>query len=170
MGLKDKAKLTPFERWDSSLSEMSESTKRTYKREFQEFLDWATETPTGLIGYWIETQDMSLNDHVREYMAELTEQGHKGGKQGSALKAIKKFFKVNGYAPGFDIKNMAGGGGVRIAKAEEIREVLRFSVTNSRDTALISISKDSGLRVSDITRIQFHHIHASRGPICQCTQ
>ena len=150
--------MTPSQRWETALEEMSLSTSTTYKRELKEFLDWATETPEGLLGYWIETQDMSLSDHVKDYVKELTKRGHRGGKQNSVIKAIKKFFKVNGYAPVFDVKNMMGNGGVRPAKPDEIREVLRFSITNPRDASLIAISKDSGLRVSDITRIQFHHI------------
>ncbi len=144
----------------SALDEMSPSTKQTYSRELKEFLDWAEETPEGLVGYWIETQDMSLSDHLKDYIKKLTDEGHKGGKQNSVVKALKKFFKVNGFTPTLDTKNMIGEGGVRPAKLEEICEVLKYGKVFPRDTALIAISKDSGLRVSDITRIKFKHIQS----------
>lgn len=163
MGLKDRENLTPDQRWETALDDLSTSTARTYRREFNEFLAWAEETPQGLIGYWIEIKDdsdkmMNLNDHIISYVQGLTEAGHSGGKQNSAICALKKFYKVNGFNIIINQKNMIKGEGARPAKPEEIREAFKYDVSRPKATALIAISKDSGLRVSDIVRIQFKHI------------
>jgi len=163
MGLKDRENLSADQRWETALDELSPSTARTYRREFNEFLAWAEETSQGLIGYWIDIKDdsdkmMNLNDHIISYIHELTEAGFMGGKQNSVICALKKFYKVNGFNIIINQKSMVKGEGARPAKAEEIWEAFKYDVSRPKATAIIAVSKDSGLRVSDIVRIKFKHI------------
>lgn len=163
MGLNERVGQTPIQRWEKGLKEIAPSTARTYSREFNQFLVWADETPEGLLKFWVDTKDdmnkmMNLSDHIISYAHELTEAGYKGGKQSSAICSIKKFFKLNGFDLIINMKNLVKGSGARVAKASEIEEALKQTAYSTRAVAIIAICKDSGLRVSDITRIQFKHI------------
>ncbi len=158
MGLKERVKLSASERWEVALDNVSVTNRRGYEREFNEFLGWADETPEGVLAFYLENQDMSLIDYIKEYEASLTERGYTGGKQATFVKAIKKFFKVNGHALVVDIPRKEGNQAARVAKADEIEATLRFSITNPRDAAMIAIAKDTALRNSDIIRITFSDI------------
>jgi len=163
MGLRDKEKRTPAERWALALKGMTPSTRATYQREVNSFLKWAKETPDTLINYYVEImvdpeRNMGLSDNVNDYLSELDEKGYGGGKQIATVKALKRFFKTNGYTLTLETKKRVVGEGVRPAKAEEIKRVLGFGIVNPKASALVALSKDSALRVSDIVNIRFKHI------------
>lgn len=163
MGLRDRESKSPSQRWADTLNDLSDSTRITYSRELDEFLAWAPETPESLVKYWVEIRDdpkknMGLSDNIKDYLKKLDEDGYTGGKQTSALNAIKRFFKSQGFKPVIDIKVETRGYGGRAAKKDEIKQILAYGVMNPRDQAIVAISKDSALRVSDIVRIQFKHI------------
>ncbi|GAG66373.1 unnamed protein product, partial [marine sediment metagenome] len=153
-----RTKLSASERWQIALDKVSGTNRRGYEREFEQFLEWADETPEGLLDYYLEHQDMSLIDYVKEYEESLTQRGYTGGKQATFVKAFKKFFAINGHRLIVDIPRKEGNQAARVAKAEEIEAALRFSIINPRDAAMIAIAKDSALRNSDIIRITFSDV------------
>ncbi len=170
MGLKDRVEANPSRRWDVALNDIAKSTRITYRREFREFLLWADETPESLIEYWIERmadpkRNLAISDAVNDYVSMLDEEVKKngdpkytGGKQSAVVKAVKKFFDVNGFKPVFHVRDRAQNEGARTAKIEEIKQVLAHGIRNPRNAAIVAITKDSALRVSDIVRIKIKHI------------
>jgi len=163
MGLKERETRTPSVRWIKALEGMNPSTAGSYRREVNGFLEWAGETPDSLVKYWVEivadpTQNMGLSDNLNDYLSDLDERGYSGGKQTSTVKALKKFFKVNGFNPTLDVKSRVTGEGARSAKRVEIKTILDYGITSPKTAALVAITKDSALRVSDIVRIQYKHI------------
>jgi site-specific recombinase XerD len=165
MGLRDRELKAPEERWEDVLNKLAEKTSTGYRREFDEFLKWAQEDYDGLIEYWLEIRDdpfkrQNLSDAVEDYVQKLYEEGYTGGKQSVALKAIRKFFKSNGFHPQLNVKIEFLGDGIRVAKKGEILDLLAYAINNPRDQAIIAVSKDSGLRCSDITRMKIKHIQA----------
>ena len=103
MGLRNRELKTPEERWNDALNQLSDSTAYQYKHDLEEFLEWAEgETYEGLINYWLEIRDdpmkrQLMNDAVSDYIDELYEKGYTGGKQSVILKALRKFFRANGF-------------------------------------------------------------------------
>ena len=165
----------PFTRFVESMSEGR--AKNTYIKEFKGFSEWMKLTPDDLYQLGVEcytstdpSEKILLVDKIGEYveMTMITKLG-RGNKTYSYAKgqwikkAVKKFFSANGIKIEIDRSHKLN----RITKArishfrkptkEEVALIIN-TCPNFKLKSAVALSKESGLRVSDLCEIRYKHV------------
>lgn len=147
--------------WFESMAGRAEGTKRSYLSHLKRFSQWLGKTPDELIAereQQLKSEDKkvqrTMEMHVKRYNAYLDEHGAGAGTKTTARAAIKSFFEhhymklefIRGDFPTEAIEER------RKVEKEEILAMLELA--DVRDRALIHVLKDSGLAVSDASRLK----------------
>jgi integrase len=156
-----------LEVWEDELSSKSKQTKYIYRRSLKQFLEYAGWTHEQLFDIHrdaIKSEDPRdwhvISRKLKSYMKYLVdEKGLSTAHAHQAQKAVASFlsangltFKMNGSKP-FTVEYM----GQNIVDAEGIRYMLE-ATADPKNKALIMAAKDSGLRVSDIVKLNVSHV------------
>jgi len=167
---------TPSERWEAALKRM-ETTEELYRREVNDFCEWLSISLDELYQLGVEASKSDdpaertiVIDKLTEYLAwvkstKVSERSGKPytyGKMKDIKAAVMKFFNVNGIT-------------YTTQRGSELAKLLRRTETDKRKLtrdeirrliskcplrlkAAVALQKDTGLRVSDIAQIKYHHV------------
>jgi integrase len=174
--LKAKEKTDPYDEYVKNLPKGK--TAGSYLKEFNAFLKWVKLTPPELYQLAVEcytstdpSEKMYLVNKIADYVEWVlktkTSETVKGKKlgygKGKLIKqAIFKYFSVNGIKFHVDKNHKlekvteATPSDLRKPSKEEIYQLI--SICTVRVKCAVSLSKDSGLRVSDLVKVQWKHI------------
>jgi integrase len=150
---------TPHQRFEASISNLSEGTQRLYRRNLNEFCNWVGVSPDTLCDQALKWENSdkiadrgNLSQAVSDYMKKrIEEEGVHPNTVRSYKKAINKLLKANHLRlVRIENERKVDYRGVDLIQPELIRELADITKTNYRLRALIMTLKDSGLRVSDI--------------------
>jgi len=156
--------VTILETWESELSLKAKSTQKKYREKFNLFLErWET-TPGEL--YEARLGDIKSGDPLKfrriEKMVEIQmSEMVKAGKSPSTAKQLKKavnlFFEAINLPLKIRAKSTPNGDvvGQRMMRGDQQIELIENQnrLNRKRNTAILLVGKDSGLRVSDIQRL-----------------
>lgn len=151
--------------WLESMAGRAEGTKRGYLSRLKLFCEWLGKTPDQLIREreeQLKSEDKkvqrTMEMHVKRYNTFLTEQDAGAGTKKNARAAIKSFFEHH-YMP---LKFIRGDFPTEVMKERrkvEKEEILAMlDMADVRDRALVHTLKDSGLAVSDASRLRIGHL------------
>jgi len=146
--------------WLKSMAGRAEGTKNLYLLSLKQFCEWLGKTPDQLIGEreeQIKSEDKkvqrTMEMNVKAYNAHLESEDAKAGTKTTARAAIKSFFEHH-YMP---LKFIRGDfpweppEERRKVEKDEILAMLNYA--DARDRALLHVLKDSGLSVSDASKL-----------------
>lgn len=162
---------TPHQRFEASISNLSEGTQRLYRRNLNEFCNWVGVSPDILCEQALKWENSdkiadrgNLSQAVSDYMKKrIEEEGVHPNTVRSYKKAINKLLKTNHLRPvRIENERKVDYKGVDIIQPELIRELADITKTNYRLRALILTLKDSGLRVSDIVHLTVEEYRSAR--------
>lgn len=160
--------------WLESMAGRAEGTKRSYVSHLKLFCEWVGKTPDELVKEregQLKSEEKkvqrSMEMQVKRYNAYLDEKGAGAGTKTTARAAIKSFFEHH-YMP---LKFIRGDFPTEVkeerrkVEKEEILTMLDYA--DVRDRALLHVLKDSGLSVSDASRLKLGHLFPKSkiGPI-----
>lgn len=151
--------------WMSELANRSESTKQKYQQFFNAFCEWIGKNPNQILEE--RKEDLKATDpreqrryeiKLKEFIAYLEAKGFSTSTQQVAYAAIRSFFETNYMPLNMRRADYPSGEalGYRAATKEDIRKIC--NKISLRTKTLIFFLKDSGLRVSDITKLKYGHI------------
>ena len=155
--------------WQSELATKGEATKQKYLEYFNEFLVFIAITPDELI---VQRQQDLLNQdrkiqrrvesHLLAFIAKKKQEGYAVATQQIYFAAIRSFFEIH-YFPLIMRRGdypKGDSNGVKRATKEAILKVLNNKKARNKVTTipLILFIKDSGLRVSDVRRLNYGDI------------
>lgn len=153
--------------WNQSLSNRAESTKAKYRRNFNQFLEWSKLSPDELRDMKYEEDQTTkpwerskVENLVREYIEYLqTEKKYACNTQHSCYTVITSFFSANGVPLNLTRQDRPIGCafGSKTIKPDEIRKIAN-AAESLRDKALIMFLKDSGLRQSDVAKLDWRDL------------
>ena len=157
-----------MEIWEMDLQSKSEETRRQYNRGLSRFLEYSNLTPDDLFQLHYNAQQSSdprdvhqVSRMVKACMAQMKEQGSSSSTRYTIYKSVKSFltsqgldFKLQGSLP------RVSYAGQRIIEKNEIRSLIE-ATGEPRNKAMIYALKDSGLRVSDLVKLNYGHIRES---------
>jgi len=167
----------PFSRFEGALS-VDRKTKASYLKEVEAFRVWIELDYSDLYQLGVDclksdepSDRMLLLDKLAEYIevVKTTQVSESSGKQYGygKLKLIKqsvlKFYNANGINFRVDRSHKlntitkAIPSNLRKPSKSEVRELIAIC-PNYRMKSAVALSKDSGLRVSDITKVKFKDI------------
>lgn len=161
------ANIDSLEYWEKSLISRSEGTKKLYRLHFKQFLEWIGKTPNELI----EMQKVGmkatddprenrvLEGEVRAYLNFLKEEGKSISTQKIAYAVIRSFFNANFFPLKMSSADRPKGEaeGSRIPEKSEIKAMIHTAKSRQYRAAILAL-KDSGLRISDLTRLKWSDI------------
>ena len=155
--------------WQSELANKEEGTKRRYQEYFNEFLSFVGKTPDELI---VQRQQDLLNPERKiqrrieslllAFLAKKKAEGYAVATRQIYFASIRSFFEIH-YFPLIMRKGdypTGDSNGVKRATKEAIVKVLSNKHQRNKLTikALMLFIKDSGLRVSDVRRLNYGDI------------
>jgi integrase len=155
--------------WQSELANKEEGTKRRYREYFNEFLSFVNKTPDELI---VQRQQDLLNPDRKiqrrieslllAFLAKKKAEGYAVATRQIYFASIRSFFEIH-YFPLIMRKGdypTGDSNGVKRATKEAIIKVLNNKHQRNKLTikALMMFIKDSGLRVSDVRRLNYGDI------------
>jgi len=148
--------------WEEELQSKSKKTRWIYRHELKRFLERYGWTPKEL--YEIRKADLESEDtrdhqnierKVKALMTEMMEGGLSASTARCVAKAISSFLEAQGLDLNLKAKDKprAVYNGQNLALIEDIRIMWRDASVRQRERnkALIVVTKDSGLRVSDVS-------------------
>jgi site-specific recombinase XerD len=155
--------------WYDELKGKEEATKERYKLYFSQFLEFIHKTADELM---TQRQEDALNKDIKiqrriesQFLTFLTEkknQGYAVASRQIMFAAIRSFFEIHYYPLRMRKGDYPKGdsNGVRRATKEAILKVLENKKARNKVTTvpLILFIKDSGLRVSDVCRLNYGDI------------
>ena len=157
------------EYWEAELADKAENTRANYRRYLSRFLEWADWTHEELYQRVRNGQNSEdpregrlVEFKVRNYMKKLVDEGVRPGTANLVYMSVKAFLDANCLS--FEIKQKDRPRviyqGQRIIRAEQIHRVLdNLSIRNKkRNRAVVLLAKDTGLRASDIIRLDVEDI------------
>jgi len=158
--------------WMTQLSNRDEDTREGYRLYFLKFCEWMGKSPNELIEMKKQAlehngdrrENMVLEGKVKQFMSYLeheavTKQGKKGyglGTRKMAFAGILSFFDHNQYPLSMKRGDRPSGDalGSRIPEKAEIVKLVN-TAKSRRHRAVILFLKDSGLRLSDVVKLQW---------------
>jgi integrase len=155
--------------WQSELANKEEGTKQRYREYFNEFLSFVGKTPDELI---VQRQQDLLNPDRKiqrrieslllAFLAKKKAEGYAVATRQIYFASIRSFFEIH-YFPLIMRKGdypTGDSNGVKRATKEAILKVLNNKRQRNKLTirALMMFIKDSGLRVSDVRRLNYGDI------------
>ena len=155
--------------WQSELANKEEGTKQRYQEYFNEFLSFVGKTPDELI---VQRQQDLLNPDRKiqrrieslllAFLAKKKAEGYAVATRQIYFASIRSFFEIH-YFPLIMRKGdypTGDSNGVKRATKEAILKVLNNKHQRNKLTikALMLFIKDSGLRVSDVRRLNYGDI------------
>jgi integrase len=155
--------------WQSELATKEEGTKQRYQQYFNEFLSFVSKTPDELIVQ--RQQDLLSPDRKIQrrieslflaFLAKKKAEGYAVATRQIYFASIRSFFEIH-YFPLIMRKGdypKGDSSGVKRATKEAILKVLNNKHQRNKLTikALVLFIKDSGLRVSDVRRLNYGDI------------
>ncbi len=155
--------------WQSELANREEGTKQRYRQYFNEFLSFVGKTPDELI---VQRQQDLLNPDRKiqrrieslllAFLAKKKVEGYAVATRQIYFASIRSFFEIH-YFPLIMRKGdypTGDSNGVKRATKEAILKVLNNKHQRNKLTikAIVLFIKDSGLRVSDVRRLNYGDI------------
>ena len=155
--------------WQSELANKEEGTKQRYQQYFNEFLSFIGKTPDQLV---VQRQQDLLNPDRRiqrrveslllAFLAKKKAEGYAVATRQIYFASIRSFFEIH-YFPLIMRKGdypKGDSNGVKRATKEAILKVLNNKRQRNKLTikAIMLFIKDSGLRVSDVRRLNYGDI------------
>jgi integrase len=155
--------------WQSELATREEGTKQRYQQYFSEFLTFVDKTPDELI---VQRQQDLLNPDRKiqrrieslflAFLAKKKAEGYAVATRQIYFASIRSFFEIH-YFPLIMRKRdypTGDSNGVKRATKEAILKVLNNKHQRNKLTikAIMLFIKDSGLRVSDVRRLNYGDI------------
>jgi len=160
--------------WLESMAGRAKGTKVGYLSHLKLFCEWLDKTPDQLVTEreeQLKGEDKKLQRtvemHVKRYNAFLGEQGAGAGTKTTARAAIKSFFEHH-YMPLKFIRGDFPSEAIEERRKVEKEEILAMlELADVRDRALLHSLKDSGLAVSDASRLNVGYLFPKSkiGPI-----
>ena len=158
---RDKALIT----WEGELASKSEGTRKVYLSYLEKFLDrW--EIPRAEELYDIRKKDLESEDSrdhrnieqkINIQMGEMMEAGYAASTARMLAKSLTSFFEAQGLPLKVKPKDKPKGfaNGQRMALVEQIRDMWDHAPeeTKLKMRAMLMVTKDSGLRVSDLAAL-----------------
>lgn len=157
--------------WEANLASKSEATKESYRRYFKRFLERWNITANEfyeevLEAFKIRYEDPRLyrgvQNRVKTLMTEMHRSGYAKSTCEHVYKAVNSFLEAQGIDE-FNLKSKdkpkGESKGQRLVLPEQILEIHDNpgSHFRHRNRALLMFAKDSGLRISDIARLNVGH-------------
>lgn len=155
---------TSMEFWEDELEGLAESTRTMYRRNFNKFIESRGLTAEELFHMHRKAQAnedprerRTVERMVRDYMKAMQEEGKAPGTARHVAKAVRSFFDANGLT--FNLRRQEKPPtvyhGSRVITPEKIRKFYDSvgAEFRRRNRALILFAKDSGLRASDISKV-----------------
>jgi integrase len=155
--------------WQNELAAKGEATKQKYQEYFNKFLDFIGKTADELI---VQRQQDLLNpdrkiqrrveSQLLAFIAKKKQDGYDVATQQLYFASIRSFFKIQ-YFPLIMRRSdypKGDSNGVKRATKEAILKVLNNKKARNKVTTipLILFIKDSGLRISDVRRLNYGDI------------
>jgi len=147
--------------WLESMAGRAEGTKRSYLSHLMLFCEWLGNTPDELIAgreAQLKSEDKkvqrTMEMHVKRYSAYLDEQGAGAGTKTTARAAIKSFFEHHYMKLQFIRGDFPTEAMEERRKVERDEIVAMLELADVRDRTLIHVLKDTGLAVSDVSRLK----------------
>lgn len=158
--------------WMTQLSNRDEATREGYRLYFLKFCEWIGKDPNELVLMKKQAlehngdrrENMVLEGKVKQFMSYLEHEAvTKHGKQGyglgtrkMAFAGIVSFFDHNQYSLSMKRGDRPSGDalGSRIPEKAEIVKLVN-TAKSRRHRAVILFLKDSGLRLSDVVKLQW---------------
>ena len=152
--------------WMESLANRKTSTKELYIRKFKGFIDYTGKTADQLRQMkYLETQNTKpwerskIENLVKSYLQHLKDERGLTNVE-NPYYAIRSFFSCNGLPLNFNGNDMPknhSGEGSSVPTAENIRKVVE-AAEYIRDRAMTLFLKDSGLRASDLPKLNWESL------------
>jgi len=149
------------------LSGKSDRTRIIYTQGLEKFLEHYDMDTEELYNQYI--QDLKSQDRrdkarigkmVTRLMVEMQSRGYSGSYVSEIKKGVNAFFKANAeeliYTKGKSVIDKSTNGKDRMTK-EHLRTILD-ATGNMRNKSIITMGKDTGLRVSDLANIRTKHV------------
>ena len=155
--------------WQNELATKGEATKQKYRQYFNEFLTFIGKTPDELI---VQRQQDLLNpdrkiqrrieSQLLAFIAKKKQDGYAVATQQLYFASIRSFFEIH-YFPLIMRRGdypKGDSNGVKRATKEAILKVLNNKKARNKVTTIpiILFMKDSGLRISDVRRLNYEDI------------
>lgn len=153
--------------FDYYLSGKAERTQIIYRRGLLKFLEHYDTNTEALYNQFI--QDLKSQDRrdrarvgkmVTRLMVELQKQGYSGSYVSEIKKGINAFFKANAedviYTRGKSVIDKSTNGKDRMTREHLL--TLLDATGSMRNKSIITMGKDTGLRVSDLANIRVGHV------------
>lgn len=150
--------------WRQHLSNRAESTRDSYQRYFQRFLEWSQLTADELRQLKYEEEQNQkpwersrVENLVREYLGYLEKEGLAGSTRQTAITGIKSFFASQNlplHLTTADLPNCAYVHASAIPNRDDVKKMVQ-ACDHIRNRVLILFLKDSGLRQSDLEGLKW---------------
>jgi site-specific recombinase XerD len=162
-----------MEIWDSELSNLADGTVYNYRRNLRDFCERWSLTPDEL--YELRLSDLESADRrdarnierkLKIQMTEMRERGLAAGTCRNFTKGIAHFFESQDLELKLKPRDKPKGqtNGQRLVLADQLKEMYDNIpwTFKTRNQAILLFLKDSGLRVSDIARLNYGHYNEAQ--------
>lgn len=147
----------PYQKFERRLSLKSKSTEKNYRSGFKKFLKYTGLTSEKIVSL-MHNDPEEVEFQILKVQKDMTENGYKATTAALVYKAVRFFLKANGFR-GFSIDRedrprMVYNGSAKVSKtmiAEMYDKV--GAQFRERNRALLMLAKDSGLRISDLSKL-----------------
>ena len=156
--------------WERALSSRAPSTQQKYKQYFKKFCTFTGKTPNELIAQ--RRKELQVEDPrekrgseclLKAFMVQLQNQEYSPATRQLIFAAIKSFYESNEYPlrtkrGDYPKGKSMGSRGITKPLIKQIIEAPKFMKDVAKMKALIFFLKDTGLRVSDVRKLNYGHV------------